>query len=258
MIRFDRVNNFRDYGDLPSRVGGRVRKGRLFRSAHLSRASEDDVARLAGLGLATVADLRHPGEQAAHPSRWLGEIPVKVIDEPDHEGGETQDAPHIDAFRKSDFSAAAMRDLLAGFYSEMPFDPRHIALFSRYFDALATNDGGMLIHCAAGKDRTGILAWLTHHILGVHPDDAMEDYLLSNDAANIAERLPGLRIQMEKSYGRPITEEAILGMLRVDPRFIDGLLDALAARFGSTDGYLVDALGVDPARQEAIRARLLV
>lgn len=89
-------------------------------------------------------------------------------------------------------------------------------MFSRYFDALANGAGAVLIHCAAGKDRTGILARLTHHVLGVHPDDAMEDYMLSNKAGNPAERLPILKRRMEAKHQRAISDEAIYARLTVN------------------------------------------
>jgi protein tyrosine/serine phosphatase len=258
VIRMEAINNFRDYGDLPVAGGGRVCKGRLFRAAHLARASAADLARLAELGITTVTDLRHPSEQELQPGAWIGRLPIAVIEEPAPEDQQIHEAPHIAAFRESDFSAAALRDFLSGHYRIMPFDPRHVAMFRRYFAALAGQDGGMLIHCAAGKDRTGILAWLTHHVLGVHPDDAMADYLLSNDAANIAERLPAVRARLQETYGRPISEEAMYGMLTVTPEFIASLIDALTENAGSVDAYLADVVGLDAAGRDALRARLIV
>ena len=62
--------------------------------------------------------------------------------------------------------------------------------FRRYFQALAAAEGPVLIHCAAGKDRTGILAALTHHLVGVHADDIVADYLLTNDLLAIDRRIP--------------------------------------------------------------------
>jgi len=256
VIAMEAINNFRDYGDVPA-AQGRVRKGLLFRSAHHARATAGDAATLSRLGVRTVTDLRGPTEQRDQPSTWRGTLAVRVIEELADAGEESQEAPHHAALREGDFSAKAMRDYLEAHYAEMPYDDRHVQLFRTYFAALAEEPGGMLIHCAAGKDRTGILAWLTHHLLGVHADDAMEDYLLSNDAANIAERLPLVRARMEQTYGRPIAEEAMLGMLQVRPEFIANCLRALDARSGSVDAYLRDVVGVDQARAEAIRARLI-
>src|SRR6185369_6337959 len=62
VLRFDGINNFRDYGGWRAQDGARVVTGKLYRSAHLQRASEADLGRIAELGIATVTDLRHPAE----------------------------------------------------------------------------------------------------------------------------------------------------------------------------------------------------
>jgi protein tyrosine/serine phosphatase len=257
VVAMERINNFRDYGDLPTRGGGRVRKGLLFRSAHHARASAADAARLTELGITTVTDLRHPGEQAEQPSTWRGSLVIEVIEEAAPADGEPAVAPHNAALANSDFSADAMAAYLQGHYGTMPFDPRHVRLWRRYFAALAEREGGMLIHCAAGKDRTGILAWLTHHVLDVHPDDRLADYLMSNEAAAIAERLPMVQRRLEQLYARSIAPEALLAMLTVRPEFMDNALRAIGEHSGSVDAYLEAVLGVDAARREAIRARLI-
>jgi protein-tyrosine phosphatase len=257
LLKFDKVNNFRDYGGWRAADGTRVVTGKLFRSAHHARATAADIDRLGRLGIATVTDLRHPGEQREQPSTWIGTLAMAVIEAPAADEDMAAEAPHMAAFRTSNFSRDAMRDFMTSHYGEMPFDPRHITIFARYFDALASQEGGMLIHCAAGKDRTGILAWLTHHILGVHPDDAMEDYLLSNQAGNIADRLPHLRRHMEESYKIAIPDEAMQALLSVDENYIKRCSAALSERSGSIDGYLAERLGVDAPKREKICRRLL-
>jgi protein tyrosine/serine phosphatase len=67
---------------------------------------------------------------------------------------------------------------LMDLYCRLPFDPPYIDPFSRFFDALATTTGPLLVHCGGGKDRTGMIVALTHRLLDVHPDDIITDYLL--------------------------------------------------------------------------------
>jgi len=260
VISFEGINNFRDYGGWRAADGAEVARGVLFRSAHMARATSADLDQLAKLGLVIVTDLRQGEEQAEHPGAWIGKLPLEVIEEPGRTAicaDGAPKAPHLAAFRKSDFSPHAMRRLLGGHYMTMAYDARHIELFRRYFHRLPSLKGGMVMHCAAGKDRTGILARLTHHVLGVHQDDAMEDYLLSNTAGNITQRLPALQQHMEAAYGRSIGSEAIQALLTVEPAYIKACWAALEARSGSVDAYLSNVLGVDAARQFAIRERLL-
>ncbi len=257
LIAAEGINNFRDYGGWRTSGGGRVRTGLLFRSAHHARASEADAQLLQRLGVAVVTDLRHPAEQSEQPSAWLGRLPLTVIDEADPAGTGDGRAPHITALENSDFSHAALRQFMIDNYAVMPYDPRLVAAYRRYFQALANEDGAILIHCAAGKDRTGLLAALTHRVLAVHPDDIMEDYLLTNTAANIGERLPNIKQRMTEQYGRPIDDAALLAMLQVEEEYLANSWRALDARSGSVQAYLADVMGLDEPAAARIRERLI-
>ncbi|MBA3054005.1 MAG: tyrosine-protein phosphatase [Sphingomonadales bacterium] len=257
VLEYDEINNFRDYGGWRTQDGGRVKTGRLFRSAHHGRASAGDADRLRELGITVVADLRHPSEQQEQPSTWLGALPITVVDAPDSNPATRGKAPHVIAFEQSDFSHDAMRRFMVETYGEMAFDPRLVVAYSRYFRALDDLDGAILIHCAAGKDRTGVLAALTHRALGVHADDLMEDFLLTNTAANIAARLPGIQARMQQTYGREISVAALQALLRVEEEYLQRMWQSLDERFGSAEGYLESVLGVDAAMRDRLRAKLL-
>lgn len=260
IVRLEGVNNFRDYGGWRAADGARVATGKLFRSAHLGRATPSDLAQMAALGIATVTDLRRTSEQEEQPSAWIGKLDLAVLEERDPPGDAPVPgtlAPHQIALVAGNFQAEAMRRMMVSVYRELAYDPRHMALFRRYFTVLADGEGAMLIHCAAGKDRTGVLAHLTHHLLGVHPDDAMEDFLLTNVAGNTAERLPAVQRRMEQTYGRDIGLPALEVMLSVEPEYIAEFRKALTERSGSLDGYLADVLGIDAAKRDRIRGRLL-
>ena len=251
--RFDALDNFRDYGDYASAAGRRIAGGRLFRSAHHARASEADLERLAGLGLAAVVDLRRPGERRDQPSRRPPGFAGQVIESAHDDGAE---APHITFLKTADLTIDAGRRFMTDTYRELPFDPAHLDLFSRYFRALGEADGPVLIHCAAGKDRTGLLAALTHHLLGVHRDDMVEDYLLTNAAVDLAGRAPGIARQLEAMTGRPVAHDAVVAFLGVEPVYLDTAMGEIAARHGSVDSYLEQALGVDATLRDRIGERL--
>src|SRR5207248_694977 len=136
---------------------------------------------------------------------------------------------------------------MTDYYRKAPFDERHVDLFSRYFAALAELDGPMLIHCAAGKDRTGLLAALTHHVAGVHPDDIAADYLLTNDPARMAQRLPMVMQYIEEISGRTPDAAAVLTVMGVEATYLEAAFGEIEARFGGPDAYLERVLGVTPA-----------
>ena len=251
--RFDALDNFRDYGDYASAAGRRIAGGRLFRSAHQARCTDADLDRLAGLGLAAIVDLRRPGERRDQPSRRPPGFAGRVI-ESDHDDG--REAPHITFLKTADLTVGAGRRFMTGVYRELAFEPAHLDLYARYFRALGETDGPVLIHCAAGKDRTGLLAALTHHLLGVHRDDMVEDYLLTNTAVDLAGRAPAIARQLETMTGRRAAHDAVVAFLGVEPVYLETALAEIAARHGSVDGYLEQALGVDAALRDRIGARL--
>lgn len=251
--RFEALDNFRDYGDYASGAGRRIARGRLFRSAHHARASQADLARLGDLGIGTVVDLRRPGERRDQPSRrpvnWAG----AVVESAHDDGGE---APHITFLKTSDLTIDAGRRFMTETYRGLPFEPAHLDLFARYFRALGEGQGAVLIHCAAGKDRTGLLAALTHHLLGVHRDDMVADYLLTNTAVDLQARAPAIARQLETMTGRPAAHDAVVAFLGVEPVYLETALAEIAARHGSVDAYLEQALKIDSRLRDRIGERL--
>jgi protein tyrosine/serine phosphatase len=159
--------------------------------------------------------------------------------------------------RTADLTVETMRHFLVDYYRHAPFKTRHIDLYARYFKALAEADGAVLIHCAAGKDRTGVLAALTHHLLGVAYDDSLIDYLLTNDQARIERRMPLFADYVETQNGRRPSEDFMRASMGVEALYLDTAFDAIKARHGSIDAYLQEALGVDAALTRRIEQRLL-
>lgn len=251
--RFDAVENFRDYGDYATAAGRRVRRGALFRSGHHARASEADIARLEALGVAVVVDLRRVSERRAQPSKRPAGFSGRVIEWGQADDGE---APHITFLKTAPLTEEGGRAFMTETYRRLPFEPAHLDLFRRYFRALGDSEGPVLIHCAAGKDRTGLLAALTHHLLGVGHDEMMEDYLLTNRAVDLQGRAPAVARQLEAWTGRPASHAAVVAFLGVEPAYLDAAIKAMTETHGSLDAYLETALGVDAALRERIGERL--
>lgn len=250
---FEAIDNFRDYGDYATAAGRRVRAGRLLRSGHHARASDADLERLKGFDLGAVIDLRRPGERRDQPSRRPDGFDALVI-----EGGidDGADAPHIAFLKTEDLTPASGRRFMERTYRSLPFDASHIDVFSRYFHSLGDQDRPVLVHCAAGKDRTGFLAALTHHLLGVHRDDMVEDYLLTNTAVDLVGRAPSIARQLHKMTGRVASDDAVVAFLGVEPAYLEAAFAEVEARHGSLDAYLDQVLGVDAALRARIEARL--
>ena len=253
LLPFEGIENFRDFGDYAAGTR-RLRRGLLYRSAHHAEATEADLARLAELGVSVIVDLRRSNERQSLPSRRWNPFAAEVID--NDIGQEHADEWH-DFIARSDLTAESFRLYMLDYYDGAPHAQRHLDLYSRYFQALARTQGAVLVHCAAGKDRTGILCALTHHLAGVHPDDIIQDYLLTNDEARIARRLPTVRARIAEASGREPSDAALQVAMRVEAEYLERAFAVMRARHGSIDGYLDEALGLTPQLRERLHDRLL-
>jgi protein-tyrosine phosphatase len=160
--------------------------------------------------------------------------------------------------RDSDLSAASVRDYLTNFYLGLPFEPSYIDLFSRFFEALATTDGAVLVHCTGGKDRTGFIVALTHRLLGVHRDDILADYLLTNEVWRFDAHGAAVASGIANATGRAPNQAAVRAVMEVDAAYLDTAFAAMETGAGSVDGYLETLLGITPSIREAIMTRLLI
>lgn len=245
------VNNFRDFGGYAVAGGRRVRRGLLWRSGQHVTASDEDLEAIAALRLATVADLRGDSERALNPCRRHPDFTAEVL----VCTGETAGlASHVDA-STGVMDEAGARSAMCRLYAEMPYRPNLVNVLRQYFRALGHRDGASLIHCFAGKDRTGFAVALTHHTLGVHRDDAMQDYLLTN-LATAGRGIPGSMGHDQRRYAM-LSEGAMRALLGVAAEYLDAAFAAVCDSHGSVDDYLADMLGVDADLRESIRASLI-
>jgi protein-tyrosine phosphatase len=253
---FHGVHNFRDFGGYGAGAR-RVKRGLLYRSAHHAHASDDDLQALAALNLAAIVDLRRPHERRREPSRRWRDFGAAVIDNDHGDPPPGEEDPYHLMLRRPDLSVAVIHDWNLRYYREAPFEPRHIDLFARYFVTLGAGKGPVLIHCAIGRDRTGILAALTQHLLGVHQDDIVHEYLLTNDNPRLAERTPDLIKLVAIDFGRTPDAEIVHALTHIQPELLATAFAEIAAQYGSVDAYIERALRVDAHMRDAIAASVL-
>jgi protein tyrosine/serine phosphatase len=143
-------------------------------------------------------------------------------------------------------------------YATVPFRPLLVDLYRDYFRVLSELSASTLVNCTAGKDRTGILVALLHTALGVHPDDILEDYLLTNSAGDNEARVGALRADLQRRFGAAMSDEAVRVVTSVEPDFLESAFDAIRQRHGTTEAYLTAVLNVTPEMREALADRLIV
>ena len=246
------VHNFRDYGGYDTVQGGKVRSGLLWRSAQHGDASDADLEAIHLLGIANVIDLRGPSEREAKPCRRHDDFDAQVWFYPEETAGL---ALHTEA---SDgvVTAAEARAAMIRLYEGIAFRENLVPMLRVYFELLHRAEGPSLVHCVAGKDRTGFAVAMAQHALGVPRDAIMADYLLTNTAGNIEGRIGAGAVQIRERHGN-ISDDTIRALMGVEADYLQAAFDAVEDRCGDFDTYLADVLGVDAAKREALRAHYL-
>ncbi|MGW5351764.1 tyrosine-protein phosphatase [Streptomyces sp. NPDC004031] len=249
VLPLEGATNFRDLGGYPTLDGGRTRWGLVFRADAPDRLTPADLAALTPLGLRVAYDLRTPEERAKAPSA----LPAAVRHEPYDIGGDASRTSLLgDLFRAGRLDALP-DDFLHRVYLDMA--DQDAATFGRVLTGLAAPDGApALVHCTAGKDRTGMAAALLLSALGVPTAAVLDDYTLSRrhySERRLTAMLPRLRrLGLDESR-----YHAVFGAPR---SAMEHTLAALRDRHGSVAGYLTDRCGVTAGTLAALRERLVV
>lgn len=263
------VHNFRDYGGYVVAGGGRVRRGVLWRSGQHGAATDDDLAVIDRIGLQVVYDLRSGVERQLAPCRrpagFTGRLvaidaDTRGLATPAPETSEADTpapaAPHVAAVSSRRRDAASTREALRGSYRNLPFRTSLLAMMRLYLAGLARDDGASLINCMAGKDRTGMAVAMLHSALGVHHDDIMADYLLTNSAGDVEARIAAGGEAIRATIGE-LEPDVLRAMMGVEAEYLETAFAAIREQHGTQDAFLEQALGVDPAMRTALRARLV-
>jgi len=259
VIAIEGTNNLRDIGGHLTKSGRRIRKRRILRSELLlfqvegTRASAwsvDNTPAYRALGIRTVLDLRGPEETASQPSAWPYATGASLIHLPLGEGGEG-DATDI------------MRRLLAGHIQSFGVDDlasfygaslrRQARFFGRALEELSRADRlPALVHCQAGKDRTGLLVALLLEALETPREIVVADYAMTGLL-----RPNRVALYMDILHPLAIDPAAVSALFDAPPMAMSLTLDALDAEFGSVSGFLREAAGVSIEVLEALRENFL-
>jgi protein-tyrosine phosphatase len=227
--------NFRDLGGWAAAGGRRVRRGRIYRSDALHRLSPADLVLLRGLGIATVVDLRSSREVEAEGRGPLCEPPSRY-----------HHLPFFDGERSG--ASVPPGDLAEIYFQMLRFAAKPIA---RALEVFAASEAPAVFHCAAGKDRTGILAAVLLSSLGVVDEDVVLDYARTQAAMELVTA----RLRASDAYAYVFTELPP-ETLHARPETMRALLARARAEWGSLRDYARFA-GAGDAALEALAARLL-
>jgi protein-tyrosine phosphatase len=233
------ASNFRDLGGYAGKDGRPVRWRHIFRSNHLGHLTQADIAVLRGVGLKTAFDFRGTEERSgalcAIADVTVHSLPVE---------------PTV---------VAALRARLAGGKALSPTDGTEVmresyvnyvrqntGRFQTLFAHLLGDSAPLVIHCTAGKDRTGFACALILHSLGVPEHVIAEDYLLTNRF---------YRRDPSASNDLPDDVRQVLGS--VEASFLAAAFDAIRSDYGDLEQYFHKGLGLGATERAALQARYL-
>ena len=237
-VVFSGVTNFSDLGGYPTRDGRTIRWRQIFRSNHLGHLTAADIDIVRGLGVRSAFDFRGVEERAVAVC-GVEEITVHSL----------PIEPTVVATLRARLAAGSlsaedameiMRDSYRGYVRQNTHS------FRTLFSHLVEDRAPLVIHCTAGKDRTGFACALLLHALGVPDDVIAEDYLLTNRF-----------YRRDPSASTDLPDDVRQAIGSVEASFLAAGFDAVSADYGSLEDYFRDGLGLGVRERAALRERYL-
>ncbi|WP_431280247.1 tyrosine-protein phosphatase [Leifsonia poae] len=229
--------NFRDVGGYQA-DGGTVRFGKLFRSDGLHSIGDAGKRKLRELGVKVVIDLRDDFEIEAAPDDLDG-LDVDVLNLPVFEG--------------SGASQATIGATIADLYAKIVL--QHTDVVAKALREIAdTGDAGVVVHCTAGKDRTGIVVALALLAVGVDRETVIADY--AQTEGNLQGAWLDKMLELVAEHGVEVTPDIRVIMGGSPPEALEGVLDLIDRERGGVHKYLLDA-GVDELELAKLRSVLV-
>jgi protein-tyrosine phosphatase len=233
------ASNFRDLGGYPTRDGRTVRWRQIFRSNHLGHLTSDDVAVVRALGVKSAFDFRGAAERTealcGMPDITVHSLPVEPTVVASLRAIAAAGTPLA-----TSHAVEVMRDSYRSYVQQNT--PRFRALFAHLLEDTAP----LVIHCTAGKDRTGFACALILHALGVPDEVISEDYLLTNRF-----------YRRDPNSGSDLPDDVKQVLGSVQTPFLGAAFEVIDADYGDLESYLQKGLGLGAAERAALTARYL-
>lgn len=261
-LKLRKLNNTRDLGGAKTESGKRIKDNLIFRSGKLYKLPNKTVKCLSDLGIKTVIDLRMIPETLEKPDTLpegcrVVNCPLVCTATP----GITYE-PKMRATMKSESKSivgkyASGDEYMADMYVMMITSEDSIVALKKFFSVLLeTEDGGILFHCASGKDRVGICAMLLQSVLGVTEKEIYNDYLITRHFCG--RRFFWNRVGLIIA---PISfrfKKFLFCMMRCKKSYLEAVIKYAEENYGSVLGYCKEVLELTDENIERLREKFLV
>lgn len=256
IIHLEGTTNTRDIGGYLTNDMETVRWGQIIRSDKLSRLTDNDFRKLEEMGVKTVIDLRTKKENKQSPTVWQGDNPPEFFHFPVGDVNNDWFRSQRSMMRKNRFTQEqSLEHMVEGY--RMIADEGTSSYQKLMEVVLDESNWPILIHCTAGKDRSGVAIALILEALGVEREIIMEEYLLTNKFSRIEDKAAYLSKESKKSSmgNRFPSASAWLPIVGVDAQMLEAFYASVDEDYGSMDAFLTE-LGVDQDARDALTASL--
>jgi protein-tyrosine phosphatase len=252
VLPLQKAANFRDIGGYETEDGRFVKWGHVYRAGNIHHLSEADQQYIHQLELKLVCDLRsmrvtqrRPDNLMPDPDRQYHNFPMR---NPSRLFG-------LKAIAAALFRRKALNRLTLKGYIDLAIEGNTAVIGATLRQLGQPRNLPCLIHCAAGKDRTGIIIALLLSLLDVPDETIIADYSLSNAHYDYFARAIELDIRRLRRLG--ITTHDLYPLHIAHPQTLHDTFAYIRQKYGSIAHYLQDAVGLEPQTMDQIQANLL-
>jgi protein-tyrosine phosphatase len=258
-IHLQGTSNTRDIGGYQTGDLRTLRWGQIIRSDNLSRLTASDFQILEEIGVKTVIDLRTDREREQLPTVWLGENPPQFFHFPVGDAHNDWFSAQRRMMKRNRFTEKqASKHMVEGYRM---IAQEGVPSFSKFMDlVLDQSNWPILIHCNAGKDRSGVAVTLILEALGVDRETIMEEFLLTNQMSRTEEKAAFLANERNDysggiRSGRAPSARAWFPIVGVQAEMLEAFYATVNEQYGSVEAFLT-TIGADPTAREALLTTL--
>ncbi|MCR4956711.1 MAG: tyrosine-protein phosphatase [Lachnospiraceae bacterium] len=254
LLEFDKLHNTRDLGNMQTIHGGRIKEGKLIRSGHLFRMSEEDKTKMETM-VDTVIDFRTKEERQEKPDVVMNGIfyyPIIIMDRL-VAGVTREEEADQRASRLFLEQPESAKEYMCNMYRSFA-EESAVEGYARFFQhLLKRKEKATLWHCTAGKDRAGIAALLVEEILEAKKEEIIADYLATNDYIKQEVEAIKQHLMGDESVDKKAADRALSYLFGARKEYLDCYYDEINNKFGSFQNFVEQGLCLSASDVEKLR-----